>query len=180
MSRLTNIFLVGPMGVGKTTIAHQLAERLNLTFIDSDHEIEKHTGVTIPWIFEYEGEAGFRKRERAMIAELTALDNIILSTGGGVVLSASNRKHLQSRGYVIYLHASVDNLLERTAHSYNRPLLQTSDRREKLESLFNERHPLYTQTADVTIETGQRSIRQVVKAVLKHLQKLDRHENITS
>jgi shikimate kinase len=115
-----------------------------------------------------------------MIAELTALDNIVLSTGGGVVLSASNRKYLQSRGYVIYLHASVDNLLERTAHSYNRPLLQTSDRREKLETLFNERHPLYTQTASVTIETGQRSIRQVVKAVLKHLQKLDQHENITS
>ncbi|KHD08971.1 shikimate kinase [Candidatus Thiomargarita nelsonii] len=179
MSRLTNIFLVGPMGVGKTTIAHHLVEILNLTFIDSDHEIEKQTGVTIPWIFEYEGEAGFRKRERAIIAELTAVDNIILSTGGGVVLSATNRELLQSRGYVIYLHASVEHLLERTAHSHHRPLLQTSDRREKLETLFRERHPLYTQVADVTIETGQRNIRQVVKAVLKHLQKKE-HEKITS
>jgi shikimate kinase len=159
------------MGVGKTTIAHHLTEILKLTFIDSDHEIEKQSGATIPLIFEYEGEAGFRKRERAIIAELTALDNIILSTGGGVVLSASNRQHLQNRGYVIYLHASVDDLLERTAHSRNRPLLQTSDRREKLETLFKIRHPLYTQVADVTIETGQRSIRQVVKAVLKHVQK---------
>jgi len=180
MSRLTNIFLVGPMGVGKTTLAHHLAEMLNLTFVDSDHEIEKHTSVTIPWIFEYEGEAGFRKREQAMIAELTALDNIILSTGGGVVLSASNRQLLQSRGYVIYLHASVDRLLERTARSHHRPLLETSNRREKLEMLFKERHPLYVQVADVTIETGQHSVRQVVKAVLEHLQKLDRHENITS
>lgn len=174
MNHFTNIFLVGPMGVGKTTIAHHLADILNFTFIDSDHEIEKRTGVTIPRIFEYEGEAGFRQRERAMIAELTILDKIVLSTGGGVVLNADNRMHLQSRGYVIYLSASVNDLLKRTAHSHNRPLLQTSNRREKLETLLSERHPLYTKAADVTIETGKRSIRQVIRAVVKHLQKIEK------
>lgn len=173
MSTFGNIFLVGPMGVGKTTIGRQLAERLALTFIDSDREIEERTGVEIPLIFEYEGEAGFRKREKAIIAELTELNNIILSTGGGVVLDADNRQYLQSRGHVIYLHASVDKLLERTAHNRNRPLLQTDNPLERLEKIMSERHSLYNAVADVTIETGHRTIRQVVKAVLKHLQKLE-------
>ncbi len=170
---INNIFLVGPMGVGKTTIAHHVAEIRNLTFVDSDHEIEQRSGATIPLIFEYEGEAGFRKREREIIADLTKRHNIILSTGGGVVLDANNRKHLDSRGYVIYLQASVDELLKRTAHSYNRPLLRTKNPRLKLETLLNERHPLYEEVADVTIETGHRSIRQVVKAVLKQLNKVE-------
>jgi shikimate kinase len=175
-----NIFLIGPMGVGKTTIGHHISETLEMTFLDSDLEIEKHTGVSIPLIFEYEGEGGFRKRERAMIAELTAQNNIVLSTGGGVVLNADNRKHLQSRGHVIYLTATVDDLLERTAHSHNRPLLQTENPRQRLETLIEQRHPLYTEVADVIFDTSNRSIRQVVKMVLEHLQQIKSHEYITS
>jgi shikimate kinase len=167
---LTNIFLIGPMGVGKTTIGQLLAKALYMSFIDSDEEIEKRAGVSIPLIFEYEGEAGFRRRERAAIAELTTRHEIILSTGGGVVLDINNRKYLQNRGYVIYLHASVDELLERTAQSHDRPLLQTENPRERLETILKERHPLYTAVADATIGTGQRNIRQVLKAVLTHLQ----------
>ena len=175
-----NIFIVGPMGVGKSTISRHIAEILDKTFLDSDHEIEKRSGAKISLIFEYEGESGFRKREQAVINDLTAKQNIVLSTGGGVVLNAENRKHLQTRGYVIYLHAAIDELLKRTAHSYNRPLLQTPNRREKLEKLVLERHPLYQSIADVTIETGHRSIRQVIKIVLKHLKKVMDNENINS
>ncbi len=170
MTMLTNIFLIGPMGVGKTTIGHLLAKALYMTFIDSDQEIEKRASVSIPLIFEHEGEAGFRQRERAAIADLTTHHDVILSTGGGVVLDINNRKHLQNRGYVIYLHASVDELLERTAQNNNRPLLQTENPRERLETILNERHPLYTAVADATIETGQRNIRQVLKAIITHLQ----------
>ena len=173
-----NIFIVGPMGVGKSTISRHIAELLKKTFLDSDNEIEKRSGAKIPLIFEYEGESGFRQREQAVIDDLTANHNIVLSTGGGVVLNAENRKHLKTRGYVIYLHASVDELLKRTAHSYNRPLLQTANRREKLEKLVLERHPLYQSIADVTIDTGHRSIRQVVKIVHKHLKEIINDENI--
>jgi shikimate kinase len=171
---MNNIFLVGSMGAGKSTIGHLLANLLKMTHLDSDNEIEKYTGATIPLIFEYEGEAGFRKREQEVIALLTEYNNIVLSTGGGVVLNADNRQHLKNRGYVIYLHASVDKLLERTAHSHSRPLLQTENRRERLETILWQRHPLYTEVANVTIETGHRTIRQVVRAVLKHLKKVEK------
>jgi shikimate kinase len=178
---MRNIFLVGPMGVGKSTIGRQVAETLAMTFLDSDKEIEERTGVDIPWIFEYEGEAGFRKREQAIIDELTARSGVVLSTGGGAVLSQENRRCLQERGHVIYLHASVEDLLERTAHSRNRPLLRTENPQEKLEQLLKERHPLYQEVAEITIDTGHRTIRQVVKAVLKHLQQLsEEYEDITS
>ncbi len=166
-----NIFLVGPMGVGKTTIGHYLSDNLNLDFIDSDHEIEKRAGVTIPMIFEFENEVGFRRREHTVINELTQQSNIVLSTGGGVVLDTNNRQYLKKRGYVIYLYASVDELLERTAHSNNRPLLQTGNPREKITSLLKERHSLYKMTADFTIDTTQKSIRQVIKLILGHLEK---------
>ncbi len=173
MSISNNIFLVGPMGVGKSTIGRLMAENLKMRFIDCDDEIEKQSGAKIPLIFEYEGEIGFRKREQAIIAELTALQNIILSTGGGVVLAPENRQYLKSRGEIIYLHAAVDELLKRTAHSHNRPLLRTGNRLSKIKELYNERHPLYESIANIIIETGQRSIHQVVKIVLKQLNKVE-------
>jgi shikimate kinase len=164
-----NIFLIGPMGVGKSTIGRHLAEILHQHFIDSDHEIEIRTGVTIPLIFEYEGENGFRKREQEVIVDVTNLKNIILSTGGGVVLNPVNRRVLKNRGYVIYLHADVDDLLERTANNDNRPLLKTGNPRAKLETLLKQRHSLYTEIADVVIRTGKQSIQEVVTAVLNDL-----------
>lgn len=161
------------MGVGKTTIGRQLSQILDLTFVDSDREIEERTGASIPLIFELEGEEGFRKRERVMIAELTALPKIILSTGGGVVLNPANVVDLKNRGFVIYLHASVEELINRTAHSRNRPLL-THNPRETLEQVLKIRHPLYKEVADVTIQTEHRTIRQVVRAVLRRLRQLEK------
>jgi shikimate kinase len=164
-----NIFLVGPMGVGKTTIGKQLAQKLNLTFIDSDREIEEVTGVSIPLIFDIEGESGFRKREQIAIEELTQQKEIVLATGGGAVLNEKNRNHLKAQGFVIYLHASIPQLLERTAFCRNRPLLQTENPKARLQEIMQQRHPLYQEVADLQIETGHRSIRQVVKTVLKLL-----------
>ncbi len=164
-----NLFLVGPMGVGKTTIGRQLATHLKRTFKDSDREIEERTGASIPLIFELEGEAGFRRREREVIEALTAADNIILATGGGVVLSAENRRDLRERGRVIYLHASVDQLLKRTSGSKNRPLLQTDDPRIRIEQILAERRPLYESVASLSIETGHRTVRSVVKEILQRL-----------
>ncbi len=170
MAPRPNIFLVGPMGAGKTTIGRQLAEALGMDFVDSDQAIEARTGATIPWIFDVEGEAGFRKREKAMIDELTRRQNVVLATGGGAVLDPENRRHLQSRGTVIYLHADIDQLLERTRKDRNRPLLQTDDPRARLEALMAERDPLYREVADIILETGQRGVRHAVQALLKRLQ----------
>ena len=167
---ISNLFLVGPMGVGKSTIGRQLAQHLDLTFKDSDREIEEHTGASISLIFELEGEAGFRKRERTMISKLTAENRLVLSTGGGVILDAENRTHLKSRGYVIYLHAELEELLSRLApHRGTRPLLETENPKERLAGILEEREPLYREVADVVVETGGRSIQQVVQKVLKHL-----------
>jgi len=168
-----NIVLIGPMGVGKTTIGKQLAEHFSLEFKDSDKEIETRTGATISLIFDLEGEEGFRKREQAMIAELSSHAKIVLSTGGGAVLDPENRQNLRTCGYVVYLHASIDQLLERTAFSRNRPLLQTDDKRERIADLMEQRHPLYTAVADTVIDTEQCSIRQVVKKVINNLKQLD-------
>lgn len=168
-----SIFLVGLMGVGKSTIGRHLGQILNMPFKDSDREVEERTGATISLIFELEGESGFRKREKAIIAEFTALPRIVLSTGGGVVLDSENRAHLSQRGFVIYLHASVEELLKRTAHGRNRPLLQTEDPQARLEKLIQERHSLYKEVANVTIRTGHRTIRQVVRAALRRLRELE-------
>jgi len=153
-----NIFLVGMMGAGKTSVGRVLAKRLNKVFYDSDHVIEQRTGVKIPVIFEIEGEPGFRHRESVVIDELTALDEVVLATGGGAVLAPENRERLRTRGTVVYLRASVKDLLNRTRHDKNRPLLQTADPRARLNELFEIRDPLYREIAHVTIDTGSQSL----------------------
>ena len=162
-----NIFFVGPMGAGKTTIGRQLAKQLKRYFYDSDREIEQRTGVSIPLIFELEQEEGFRKREQAMIDELTQLENIVLATGGGAVLAPENRNHLSTRGYVIYLYAPISQLLRRTSHDKNRPLLQTENPRQKLEQLMAVRDPLYREVADTIIKTDNLPVKQVVKQIIQ-------------
>ncbi len=165
-----NIFLVGLMGAGKTTIGRLLARRLDMTFIDSDHEIEARTGATIPWIFEIEGEASFRRREADVIRELTGQNGIVLATGGGAVLNAASRALLAERGTVIYLRASVSSILARTAHDKNRPLLQTADPRKKLEDLTAQREPLYREIADMVIDTGRPNVQSMVQTILDQLE----------
>jgi len=163
------IFLVGLMGAGKTTIGKQLAQSLGYEFYDSDHEIEKHTGATIPLIFELEGEQGFRSRETKMIDELTQRENIILATGGGVVLCEENRAALTERGIVIYLSASVEQLFNRTRRDKSRPLLQTENPREKLTELLQQREPLYKNIADIVVDTGKGNIKSIVNFINKKL-----------
>lgn len=163
------IFLIGPMGAGKTTIARQLAQTLGLEFLDSDREIERRSGVDIATIFDFEGEAGFRRRERAMLEELTRRDDIVLATGGGVVLDPANRRDLASRGTVVYLDTSVDEQMRRTRHDRDRPLLQAEDRRATLERLNAERGPLYREIADIVVSTdGSRraaTVERIVRAL---------------
>ncbi len=173
MSYSRSIFLVGPMGAGKTTIGRQLAKALNKQFKDSDHEIVERTGVSIPTIFDIEGEEGFRRRERDIIDTLTQEPNLVLATGGGAILLEENRQCLRSRGSVIYLQAPIKQLLKRTAKDRNRPLLQTEDPRKKLEELLGVREPLYRQTADMVINTSGCSVPGVVKTILAELKKND-------
>ena len=156
------MFLVGLLGAGKTSVGKMLAKRLGKTFHDSDHVIEARTGVRIPVIFEIEGEAGFRARESAVIDELTALDNIVLATGGGAVLAPANRDALRGRGTVVYLRASVDELWNRTRHDRNRPLLQTQDPRGRLAELHEQRDPLYREVAHIVLDTGTQSLKSLI------------------
>jgi len=149
-----NIYLVGLMGAGKTTIGKLLAKRLDKTFVDADHELEARTGVRIPVIFEIEGETGFRQREARVLEELVRLDDVVLATGGGVVLHPDNRALLVSHGLVIYLRAQPHDLWRRTRHDRNRPLLQTANPLEKLRQLYTLRDPLYTEVADIVVDTG--------------------------
>ena len=165
-----NIFLVGLMGSGKTTIGRSLAKKLNLRFVDADQEIETRTGASIPLIFEIEGEASFRQREADVIRDLTAQQGIVLATGGGAVLNETSRRLLRERGTVIYLRASVASILQRTSHDKNRPLLQTADPRAKIEILSRERAPLYQEVAHIIIETGRPNVHSVVQNILTQLQ----------
>lgn len=164
-----NIFLVGMMGAGKTTVGRLLANFLEKKFYDSDREIQKRTGVSIPLIFEIEGEAGFRKRETEMLSELVKTGNIVLATGGGAVLSAENREMLKRSGTVIYLRATIDDLWRRTRHDKNRPLLQTQDPRTKLTELYAQRDPLYRETAHIIVESGKRSARHLAQLLAQQL-----------
>jgi len=153
-----NIFLVGLMGAGKTTVGRRLARRLGKTFYDCDEEIERATGVKIPVIFDIEGEAGFRAREAKILAELVARSDIVLATGGGTVLSADNRKLLAENGVVVYLRAVATDLWARTRHDRNRPLLKTDQPLARLEQLYAERDPLYRSVADIIVDTGAQSL----------------------
>src|SRR5574344_1406504 len=165
-----NYVLVGPMGAGKSTIGRLLAKELHLPFKDSDKEIEVRTGADIPWIFDVEGEAGFREREQAVLADLCREDGLVLATGGGAVLRAENRAALHAGGRVIYLHTSVEQQLERTARDRNRPLLRTANPGQVLRELLATRDPLYREIADVVIETDQRPPRMVVQEILSRLE----------
>ena len=164
-----NIFLVGLMGSGKTTVGRALARKLNKRFIDSDHEIEARTGVSIPVIFEIEGEVSFRQREADVIRDLTAQNDIVLATGGGAILNPDSLRYLHERGTVIYLRAGISSILQRTKNDKNRPLLRTADPRKKLEELEAQRHPLYQKAAHLVIETGRPNVQHLVQNILDKL-----------
>lgn len=168
-STLPSLFIVGPMGAGKTTIGRLLARHLGRNFIDSDHYICQQTGADIPWIFEKEGEAGFRERESKAIAELTELPNIVLATGGGVVTQPQNREKLKQHGITIYLRASVDVQLKRTSKDKSRPLLNNPNPRAVLQSLFEVRDPLYLEVADIVVETGDGYPKYMLKKIMETL-----------
>jgi shikimate kinase len=167
-----NIFLIGMMGAGKTTVGRMLAQYMHKTFVDCDEEIHQRTGVTITHIFDVEGEAGFRRRESGVIQDLVKRDNVVLATGGGAVLNEQNRNALRGNGIVVYLKSSVSDLWRRTRHDRNRPLLQTEDPRAKLKSLYEQRDPLYTQTADLIVHTGKQSVHSLVLQLQQDLERL--------
>lgn len=169
MEKAKNIFLVGPMGTGKTTIGRHLAKALHMDFFDSDQEIEERTGADITWIFDIEGEAGFRRREAAVIDELTGRENIVLATGGGAVLDPKNRQRIKQRGTVVYLHTDAELLVRRTAKDTKRPLLQTDNPGERLRELMAAREPLYRELADIVLTTSDYTVRGAVKTLVGKL-----------
>ena len=169
MTEPKRLFLVGPMGAGKSTIGKRLAQRLQLDFADSDKEIEKRTGASIALIFELEGEQGFRQREASIIDELSNMDKIVLATGGGAILSSTNRDLLRQRGTTIYLQTSVEFQLQRTSRDSKRPLLQTENPRKKLEELLAIRDPLYRELADIIVRTDGRHVNAVVSEIIRQI-----------
>ena len=178
MSYSGNVFLVGPMGVGKTTIGRVLADFLGLGFYDSDKEIESVTGADIPWIFDVEGESGFRVREAKMIDQVSMMDNIVLATGGGAVTSEENRANLKDRGTVVYLKAPIRQQVERTSRDENRPLLQTPDPEKTIRELMEIREPLYAEVADFSVDTFRRNPRSVSQEILRHLNELSGDQSL--
>lgn len=172
MKKQTNIYLIGLMGAGKTTIGRQLARRLGRPFFDSDHEIVERTGVPIPTIFEIEGEDGFRRREAQTILELTSVNGIVMATGGGVVLDPENRRRLRTTGWVVYLNVPPLMLYQRTRHDRNRPLLQVEDPLARLESLHEARDPLYRESAHLVVEGGQLVASGVVQYLIREFDQL--------
>lgn len=167
-----SIFLIGPMGAGKSTIGRLLAQEFRLDFYDSDKVIEERCGANIPWIFDMEGEAGFREREESAIDYLTQQKSVVLATGGGAILSELNRQHLSARGQVVYLRTSIDKQLQRTRRDKNRPLLNTENPRAVLETLFEVRDPLYSSIADIVIDTDRHNPGWVIQKIEKHMKGL--------
>ncbi len=168
-----NIFLIGPMGVGKSTIGRQLAKLIGMEFEDTDHEIQRRTGVDIPTIFDFEGEEGFRRREKSVVEELTGNSGVVLATGGGVVLDPDNRRCLSGRGVVVYLSCSPEQQYDRTRQDRNRPLLQTDDPMSKLQELMAEREPIYREMADLVVSTERRNAMVVAKEIIRRLDEVD-------
>lgn len=168
-----NIFLVGMMGAGKTTVGKLLAKHLGKVFLDCDEELQRRTGVTVSHIFDVEGEAGFRKREAALIEELVQMDNIVLATGGGAVLDEANRACLARNGVVVYLKGNVHDLWQRTRHDKGRPLLQIPDPLGRLRELYAQRDPLYVAVADLTVMSGKQSAQHLVAKLEQDLQHLN-------
>ena len=177
MGKAGRVFLIGPMGAGKSTIGRHLADALHKTFVDSDHEIERHTGASVSLIFEIEGEEGFRRRESSMLEELTQRDDVVLATGGGAVLSALNRETLKNRGTVVYLQAPIATLVARTHRDRNRPLLRDGERRTKFEEIMTIRGPLYLEIADIIVAADQRAPATVTQEIVTKLRSLQTHGN---
>ena len=165
MKPLKNLFLVGPMGAGKSAVGRQLARLTHLDFVDSDEEIESRTGVDIPFIFEKEGEAGFRKRETTVIDELSSREGIVMATGGGAVVNPDSRSRLGARGFVVYLYTSVKQQLERTQRGRNRPMLESNDKEQVLEELMAQRDPMYREIADLIVDTDGRRVQTVAREI---------------
>ena len=172
IKNINNIYLVGLMGSGKTTVGKLTAKKLEKSFIDSDHLIEERSGVRVPLIFEYEGEEGLRKREKKVLEELVKMNDIILATGGGIILEESNQKLLVKNGLVIYLKADYDLLTSRLKSDLTRPLLQGVDIKEKLKNLLEERDPIYKSIADYVIETKNKRAMDIVKEIEKITEQL--------
>ncbi|QGM80427.1 shikimate kinase AroK [Otariodibacter oris] len=172
MAEKRNIFLIGPMGAGKSTIGRQLAQMLNMDFLDSDAVIEERAGADIDWIFDIEGEEGFRKREERVINELTHSQGLVLSTGGGSVVSKDNRNALSARGIVVYLETSVDKQFERTQRDKKRPLLQNEDPYQILQELAKVRNPLYEEIADITLQTDEQTAKVVATKIIEMIDNL--------
>jgi len=170
MAEKRNIFLIGPMGAGKSTIGREIADRLHLEFFDSDQEIERRTGADIAWVFDLEGEEGFRKREETVIEDLSEKHGIVLATGGGSVISTNVRNHLSARGIVVYLETTIDKQVARTQRDRRRPLLQTEEEpRTVLENLAVARNPLYEEIADVIVQTDDQSAKVVAHKIIEKL-----------
>ena len=175
--RSGNLILVGMMGSGKTTMGRALAKHFGKEFVDSDEAVQQRTGVTIPHIFDVEGEPGFRMREAAALAELVKRDGLVIATGGGAILDESNRALMQQNAIVIYLKASVHDLWQRTRHDRNRPLLQTDDPHAKLTELFQQRDELYQQVADLVIHSGKQSAHSVMLLLVNEIEALRAMKN---
>lgn len=169
MRKPQNLFLIGPMGAGKSAVGRQLARMLHMSFMDSDDEIESRTGVDIPFIFEKEGEDGFRKREAKVIDDLSRIEGLVLATGGGAVIDPQNRSNLGARGFVVYLYTTVEQQLARTQKGRERPLLENGDRKKILDELMQQRDALYREIADLIVETDGRKVKAVANEIFERL-----------